>query len=98
MLDAQAELSLPPPGRVVWIKPVSQPSEAIRYLRSVGPVLQGAGLAVGPARWGELVGLLSSLGVTRITRLGQLQRPPASWTADGIPVLSSLVRWVSIEE
>lgn len=97
VLDGASELCLPPPGRVVWIKCVSGVSEIRAYLAPVRRVLQAAALAVSPERWEGAVEALRHVGFTRCTRVGRLQRPPLSWTADGMPVLIPLVRWISLD-
>jgi hypothetical protein len=42
----------------------------------------------------RLRGLLEGLGVSRVTRPGQLQAPPIDWPHDGMPLLTPMARFV----
>jgi hypothetical protein len=61
-------------------------------LGALRPYLSGAGLA-GPAdRTAALEPILTHLGVTRICRLGSLQRPPLTWRNGGFSLAEALTR------
>jgi len=54
--------------------------------------LQGAALGCDDARFADLAETLTQLGVTRVCRPGELQRPPASWPHDGRPNTAPFLR------
>jgi hypothetical protein len=43
-----------------------------------------------------LAGELANIGVNRVCRIGQMQRPPLTWQHDGRPNLADLVRWTDL--
>lgn len=80
-----------PLNRVVFVKPL--PAD-FAGLEPVRPWLGAIG--IWPATI-ENADLVSSLGASRICALGKMQFPSATWHAEGIPNLASLVRWIDFE-
>lgn len=85
-------------GRTLLVRQVQDVAEAVRYLEPVRHHLQAVALEAGDVRHAGLVQGFAAAGASRVCRVGMLQTPPAAWTGDGRPVLSELVRWVTIEE
>lgn len=81
-----------PLGRVVFVKPL--PDDLAPALAPVRPWLGAIGL--WPATE-ENARRVAALGAARICPLGRMQFPPATWHAEGLPNLGSLVRWVDFE-
>ena len=57
-------------------------------LDPLGPRLQGLSLA-GSEKLGDMLAeALEPLGLSRIARPGELQRPPVHWSHDGVRILA----------
>ncbi|MBV8198477.1 MAG: hypothetical protein JO263_10100, partial [Candidatus Eremiobacteraeota bacterium] len=86
----------PPPfaGRSIAVCEVSTPAQAVHYLNYYGIALEG--LAVAGRRPDVLEAALQ-LGVSRITELGTLQRPPLGYFHGGRPRIAEFVRWITDE-
>jgi hypothetical protein len=67
-------------------------------LRSLGPFLQNAAVAIGDEREKELMNILGGLGVARMTSPGKMALPTMMWHHDGISPLASLLRWCDVEK
>jgi hypothetical protein len=84
-----------PLDRVVFVKPL--PTDAAGLEMAIAPVRQWLGaIGIWPASE-EHASEISGFGAARICPLGQMQFPPATWHAEGLPNLGSLVRWVDFE-
>jgi len=81
-----------PLNRVVFVKPL--PADLAAALAPVSGWLGAIG--IHPAT-PENAGRVALLGASRICPLGSMQFPPATWHAEGLPNLGSLVRWVDFE-
>ncbi|MBV9055567.1 MAG: hypothetical protein JO351_02875 [Candidatus Eremiobacteraeota bacterium] len=92
--DASAERPPPFVPRSVAIWEVDTPAQAARYLRRHGISLEGLAIA---QRRDDVVEMALQLGVSRITELGMLQRPPLGYFHGGRPRIAEFVRWVSDE-
>ncbi len=81
-----------PLNRVVFVKPLPRDLGA-----ALGPVSAWLGaIGIWPAT-AENAAHVVSLGAARICPLGRMQFPPATWHAEGLPNLASLVRWIDFE-
>ena len=81
-----------PLNRVVFVKPL--PIDLAMTLEPVRSWLGAIGIWPATVENAERV---ARLGAARICALGRMQFPPATWHAEGIPNLGSLVRWVDFE-
>jgi hypothetical protein len=81
-----------PLNRVVFVKPL--PADFTAALAPVSGWLGAIGIWPATPVNADLVG---HLGASRICPLGRMQFPPATWHAEGLPNLASLVRWVDFE-
>jgi len=84
-------------SRFIYVKGVSNLSEALQSADGVRGKVSTVGLAAADDRAQELATQLARWGVTRVCPLGQMQRPPLSWRHDGWPALADLVRWTDWE-
>jgi hypothetical protein len=81
-----------PLNRVVFVKPLSDDLAS-----SLVPVRSWLGaIGIWPAAV-ENAERVADLGASRICPLGRMQFPAATWHAEGLPNLGSLVRWVDFE-
>jgi hypothetical protein len=80
-----------PLNRVVFVKPLPADFSCLEPAR---PWLGAIG--IWPATV-ENATRVASLGASRICALGRMQYPPATWHAEGLPNLGTLVRWVDFE-
>jgi hypothetical protein len=81
-----------PLNRVVFVKPLPADLSA-----ALAPVRQWLGaIGIWPATE-ALAARVASLGAARICPLGRMQFPPATWHAEGLPNLATLVSWVDFE-
>ncbi|MEO8602463.1 MAG: acyl-CoA reductase [bacterium] len=72
-----------PLWRSIRVLPLTQWSDLPALLAPLRGVLEGAGLAAPPGRWGECAAQLSAAGVHLVSRLGAMQRPPLAWRQGG---------------
>jgi hypothetical protein len=79
--------------RFIYIKGVSNLTEALHGADAVRGRLSTVGLAATEDQAGELANQLARWGATRICPLGQMQNPPLTWRHDGRPSLGDLVTW-----
>ncbi|ARF14403.1 acyl-CoA reductase [Sporosarcina ureae] len=89
---------LPSPlNRVIRIIEIENFHEMTPLLVPFRNYLQTAGVAASPRNLFQLSTLLATLGVTRISSLGQMTAPEAGWHHDGTWSLLDLVQFVDIE-
>ena len=94
LTDSSGERPPPFVARSVLICEVDSPAQAARYLHRHGISLEGLAIA---QRRHDLIETALQLGVSRITELGMLQRPPLGYFHGGRPRIAEFVRWVSDE-
>ena len=85
--------------KMVSVRPVKNLKEALKVLKPFHRYLQAVSLEAGPDRSKKMriTETLSRLGVNRICRAGQMQRPPVTWHHDGKWNLASCVNWSDLE-
>lgn len=83
-----------PLNRVVFVKPLADPSQLPNALLPVRPYLSSIGIHPFNDNNANLV---SQLGASRICRLGETQNPSLFWHQDGQAQLSPLVRWIDFD-
>jgi hypothetical protein len=84
-------------NRFVYVKAVSDLTEALQNAEQVRGKVSTVGLAAQADRAEQLALQLARWGVTRVCPLGQMQNPPISWRHDGRPALADLVTWTNWE-
>ena len=84
-------------NRFVYVKPVPDMGEALRYCEGIRGQVSTVGLAAGGDQAQQLAMQLARWGVTRICPLGEMQNPPLTWRHDGRPALGDLVTWTDWE-
>lgn len=87
-----------PLNRFIRICGVEDISQILPILKSIGPYLQNAAVAIGDEREKEFIKRLGELGVARITSPGKMSVPTMMWHHDGISPLAALLRWCDIEK
>ena len=87
-----------PLNRFIRIYGVEDIFQILPILKSIGPFLQNAAVAIGDEREKEFIRGLGELGVARITSPGKMSVPTMMWHHDGISPLASLLRWCDIEK
>lgn len=83
--------------RFVYVKPVADVEEVLKYAEPVRGQVSTVGLAAAGSRARNIAARLAAWGVSRICPLGRMQQPPLGWRHDGRPALGDLVRWVDWE-
>jgi len=96
--EANPQFQLSCLNRFIYLKPVADLSEALRYAESVRGKVSTVGLAASGERAQQLATQLAHWGVTRVCRLGEMQNPPLTWRHDGRPALGDLVTWTDWEQ
>ncbi|MBI3796932.1 MAG: hypothetical protein HY268_08185 [Deltaproteobacteria bacterium] len=86
-----------PLHRTVYVKPLASLVQLELVLHRWRPYLEAVGVAVDPARLGDIGEILGRAGVSWICPVGAMQTPPLSWRHGGRPRIADLVRWVGIE-
>jgi hypothetical protein len=84
--------------RFVYVKGVSDLTEALRGAAAVQGAVSTVALAAMGARAQELAVELARWGVTRLCPVGSMQDPPLPWRHDGRPTLGDLVVWTDWEQ
>ena len=86
----------PPPfaPRCINLIPVQDPRDALRYLEKYGIALEAFALSE-PRE--DVVEVAIEAGAVRLTRFGELQKPPASGNHGGRPRIADFVRWIDRE-
>jgi hypothetical protein len=87
-----------PLNRFIRIYGVEDIFQILPILKSIGPFLQNAAVAIGDEREKEFIKRLGELGVARITSPGKMSVPSMMWHHDGISPLASLLRWCDVEK
>jgi hypothetical protein len=87
-----------PLNRFIRIYGVEDIFHILPVLKSIGPYLQNAAVAVEEEREKEFIRRLGELGVARITSPGKMSTPSMMWHHDGISPLISLLRWCDVEK
>jgi len=85
-------------NRFIYVKAVSDLTQALQNADSVRGQVSTVGLAAPEERAAALVTQLSRWGVTRVCPLGKMQEPPLLWRHDGRPALGDLVTWTDWEQ
>jgi len=80
-------------NRFVYVKRAANLDDVLRHAELVRGQISTVGLAAAGERENELAAQLARWGVTRICRIGHMQRPPLVWRHDGRPALADLVTW-----
>ncbi|MDB6065599.1 MAG: Acyl-CoA reductase [Pedosphaera sp.] len=84
-------------NRFIYVKGVSNLTEALQSADSIRSKVSTVGLAATEDKSPALVTQLARWGVTRICPLGAMQDPPLLWRHDGRPSLADLVTWTDWE-
>jgi len=85
-------------NRFVYVKRAADLDDVLHHAEMVRGQVSTVGLAAAGERENELAAQLARWGVTRICRIGQMQRPPLTWRHDGRPALADLVTWSGWEQ
>ncbi len=85
-------------NRFIYVKGVSNLTEALQGAEPVRGQVSTVGLAAPETRADKMVAQLAHWGATRICPLGQMQNPPLTWRHDGRPALGDLVTWTDWEK
>jgi hypothetical protein len=105
VLLQDSSLELSPLGRAVLVKPIAHlehlaldPATALSLQAFAGHI-QTIGLAMDEPRRSRVAEVLTGLlRPARLCSLGQMQQPPWGWFQDGLPPLTSYLRFASLEE
>ncbi len=84
-------------NRFVYVKSVSNLTQALHSADNVRGKVSAAGLAAPEPAFREIALELARWGVTRVCRLGAMQNPPLTWRHDGRHALEELVAWTDCE-
>jgi len=84
-------------NRFIYVKPAADLHEALRHAEVVRGKVSTVALAATGAKAQQLALQLARWGVTRISRLGEMQNPQLTWRHDGRPALGDLVTWTDWE-
>lgn len=85
-------------NRFVYVKPVTDLSEALRAAEPVREKVSTVGLAAPESQTEALAAQLARWGVARVCPIGRMQRPPLTWRHDGRPALGDVVTWTDWEQ
>ena len=96
--EADAKFQLSCLNRFIYVKAVSDLTQALQNADSIRGQVSTVGLAATEDRAPALVTQLSRWGVTRVCPLGKMQEPPLLWRHDGRPALADLVTWTDWEQ
>jgi hypothetical protein len=97
VLDASPDFQASCLHRFIFVKPVESPDGFLASTASVQGRISTVGIAAPMARAQEISRWLADAGVSRICRVGNMQKPPLTWRHDGRPSLGELVTWTDIE-
>ena len=98
VVDGRPELQPGSLDRFARLHPYADEKSLRAALLPIGESLECVGIAGDPSERGRLATVCVEAGAGRVCRLGEMQRPPASWPADGRPPGLDLLRWVSVPE
>jgi hypothetical protein len=85
-------------NRFIYVKGVSNLTQALQSADSIRGKVSTVGLAATEDKAPALVTQLARWGVTRVCPLGEMQNPPLLWRHDGRPSLADLVTWTDWEQ
>lgn len=85
------------PGRLVYVRPVSDLEDLPGRLSGLGPHLQTVGVAGLGDRLGSVARALGRVGASRVVPFRSVAFPPPWWHHDGRGPLLDLVRWVDLQ-
>jgi hypothetical protein len=83
-------------NRVVYVKPTDGFKRILDSVKRFAGKISTVGIVPLDDRARDFAANLARLGVHRLCRLGQMQRPPLTWHHDGRPNLADLVRWMDV--
>ncbi len=95
--EADARFQLSCLNRFIYVKGVTNLTEALHNADSVCGKVSTVGLAAPEERAKDMATQLARWGATRVCPLGQMQTPPLTWRHDGRPALGDLVKWTDFE-
>ena len=84
-------------NRFIYVKPVHQLSDVLRYAEPVRHLVSTVAVAAVDHRLTEIARELARWGAPRICPVGRMQEPPFAWRHDGRPALGDLVQWTDLE-
>lgn len=87
-----------PLNRVIRVWGVDDIFQVLPTIKSLGPFLQNAAVAVGDEREKRFIDKLGEYGVARVTAPGNMPVPSMIWRHDGIAPLAFLLRWCDVEK
>jgi hypothetical protein len=87
-----------PLNRFIRLIGVENIFQVFPNIKSIGPHLQNAAVAIGDEREKGFMGRLGELGVARITSPGKMSVPSMMWHHDGISPLAFFLRWCDVEK
>ena len=95
--EADPQFQLSCLNRFIYVKPVPDLNEALRYCERIHGKVSTVGLAGSGESAQQHAMQLARWGATRICRLGEMQNPPLTWRHDGRPALGDLITWTDWE-
>ena len=84
-------------NRFIYIKPVHQFAEVLRYAEPIRHLVSTVAVAAVDHRLTEIARELARWGAPRICPVGRMQEPPFAWRHDGRPALGDLIQWTELE-
>src|SRR5688572_11432543 len=84
-------------NRFLFVKPVASVDDFLTRIEPLHGQISTVGLAAPMSRVEQIAPQLSNAGVTRICRIGSMQKPPFTWRHDGRPSLGELITWTDLE-
>jgi hypothetical protein len=84
-------------NRFIYIKAITSLKEALEGADTVFGKVSTVGIAASQTRAQKIAHELAHWGVTRICKIGTMQKPPLTWRHDGRPSLADLVTWTDWE-
>jgi hypothetical protein len=96
--EADAQFQLSCLNRFIYVKGVTDLTQALQNAGSVRGKISTVGLAAPEEKAQEMAMQLARWGVPRVCPLGQMQNPPLTWRHDGRPSLGDLVTWTDWEK
>ena len=84
--------------KMVRVRMIKDLENIPKILMPIEKYLQAMSLEASAKRRKALADRLSVIGVNRICRAGQMQKPPITWHHDGKPNLAAWLTWTDLEE
>jgi len=97
LFEADPQFQMSCLHRFIYVKGVSNLTEALQNADKVRGKVSTVGLAVAEENAAALATELARWGATRVCPLGQMQNPPLPWRHDGRATLADLVTWTDWE-